>query len=65
MTIRDLLPFTPSGSVTVIDPVDERRKEREAYAQRYGKTVDELTPDEYEKAGYIPALDDPCDAFRD
>ena len=65
MTIKELMPYMPTGSITVIDLAEERRKEREAYAQRYGKTVDELTPDEYEKAGYIPALDDPCDAFRD
>lgn len=66
MTIKDLLPFFPEDCpYTVLDLAEERKKARADYARGIGKRVEDLTPEEYQLGSQIPALDDPCDAFRD
>ena len=57
--------YGPKGCVTTINLQVEREKERKKLADKLGKKVEELTTEEKEQADYFPALDDPCDAFRD
>ena len=61
----DLLGAALSQGATVVNLREEKMKEREKLAAKLNKKVEDLTPEEKAEADYIPALDDPCDAFRD
>lgn len=66
MDYREMMGYAPKDcKPTIIDPSAERKKQLEEAAQKLNKKVDELTQEEREEATSIPALDDPCDAFRD
>ena len=65
MDYREMMQYAPKGTVTTIDPEADRKKQREEMARQLNKKVEQLTDEEREEADYIPALDDPCDAFRD
>lgn len=58
MNYREMMQNAPKGAVTVFSLEAERKKQRKALAEQLGKKVEDLTPEELEKANQLNAIPD-------